>query len=45
VVDGLSRHSQSLMLTSASFSLAVVGVVIVVGPDKLNEIAERNRRR
>jgi hypothetical protein len=38
------RHSQSMVITSCSFALVVVGFVTTVGPDKINEIAMRNRR-
>ena len=38
------RHSQSMVITSCSFALVVVGFVAMVGPDKINEIATRNRR-
>ena len=42
--DEASRHSQSMVITSCSFALVVVGFVTMVGPDKINEIATRNRR-
>ena len=40
---GLTRHSQSVILTFCSVILVTVGLVIMVGPDKVNEIAMRNR--
>jgi hypothetical protein len=41
---GLSLYSRSVMLTLSSLILVAVGIVIMVGPDKINEIATRNRR-
>lgn len=45
VMGDASRISQSVKLTFSSLILAVVGFVIVVGPDKINQIAKRNRQR
>ena len=40
-----SRHSQSVLLAYSSVALVAVGFVIMVGPDKINEIVKRKRGR
>jgi hypothetical protein len=42
-MSGATRHSQSVILTFCSVVLVAVGLVIMVGPDKVNEIAARYR--
>lgn len=42
-IGSAARHSQSVILTFCSLALVAVGIVIMVGPDKVNEIAMRNR--
>jgi hypothetical protein len=42
-VSEAARRAKSLLLTYSSLALVAVGFVIMVGPDKVNEIARRGR--
>ena len=38
-----SRHDRSVLLTYSALALMAIGFVIMVGPDKINAIAKRDR--
>jgi len=41
----VNGNSDSALVTLYSVLLVVGGFVLIVGPDKINEMAKRNRRR
>jgi len=45
VMSEADRQSQSALLVYSSVALLAAGFVIMVGPDKVNEIAKRKRGR